>query len=85
MQQDPKGDGSPHHRRVCDTGLRMPSSLGRGCEFSMISIWKDAESIKKAVGQEWQQPILLEDDADLVEAVEMHHFETFGHEHATIY
>jgi|GEM_PF-1705597 len=47
----------------------------------MISIWKDVESIKKAAGHEWQQPILLEDEADLVETVEIHHFEIFGNKH----
>lgn len=50
-------------------------------EFWMISIWKDVESIKKAAGHEWQQPILLEDEADLVETVEIHHFEIFGNKH----
>ncbi|MBV7522428.1 hypothetical protein [Ensifer sp. ENS12] len=43
----------------------------RDREFWMISIWKDVESIKKAAGHEWQQPILLEDEADLVETVEI--------------
>ena len=50
-------------------------------EFWMISIWKDVESIKKVAGPEWQQPILLEDEADLVETVEIHHFEIFGNKH----
>ncbi len=50
-----------------------------GREFSMTSIWRDVDSIRKAVGEEWQRAVLLEDEAALVEAVEMHHFETFGH------
>ena len=34
-------------------------------EFSMTSIWKDLEALQNAVGQEWQDPVLLEDEAEL--------------------
>lgn len=47
-------------------------------EFSMMSIWKDVDSIRRAVGEDWRQAVLLADEADLVEWVEMHHYETFG-------
>jgi quinol monooxygenase YgiN len=50
----------------------------KSCEFSMTSVWKDLDSIRRAVGEEWQQAVLLADEADLVEAVEMHHYEVFG-------
>jgi quinol monooxygenase YgiN len=50
----------------------------RSREFSMTSVWQDADSIRKAVGEDWRQAVLLEDEAELVETVEMHHFETFG-------
>jgi hypothetical protein len=49
-----------------------------GREFSMISIWSDVDSIRRAVGKEWQRAALLENEAALVETVVMHHFETFG-------
>ena len=47
-------------------------------EFSMTSIWEDEDSIRRSVGEDWQQAVLLADEADLVEFVEMHHYETFG-------
>jgi quinol monooxygenase YgiN len=47
-------------------------------EFSMTSIWQDVDSIRRAVGEDWQKPVLLADEADIVESVEMHHYETFG-------
>jgi quinol monooxygenase YgiN len=47
-------------------------------EYSMTSVWKDLHSIRRAVGEEWQQAVLLADEADRVEAVHMHHYETFG-------
>ncbi len=50
-------------------------------EFSMTSVWKDAEVLRRAVGPNWQQPVLLEDEAELVESVAMHHYEVFAIEH----
>lgn len=47
-------------------------------EFTMISVWRDADSIRKSVGENWTSPVLLADEADLVEDVEMHHYEIFG-------
>ncbi len=47
-------------------------------EYSMISVWEDVESIRRAVGEDWRQAVLLADEANLVEAVEMHHYQTFG-------
>lgn len=47
-------------------------------EYSMTSVWEDVESIRRAVGEDWQQAVLLADEADIVEAVEMHHYRTFG-------
>jgi len=47
-------------------------------EYSMTSIWKDVDSIRRAVGEDWQQAVLLADEAQIVESVEMHHYQTFG-------
>ena len=47
-------------------------------EFSMTSVWKDLDSVRQSVGEDWQQAVLLADEADLVESVEMHHYQTFG-------
>lgn len=47
-------------------------------EYSMTSIWKDVDSIRRAVGEDWQQAVLLADEAEIVESIEMHHYQTFG-------
>ena len=47
-------------------------------KFSMTSIWRDVESLRNAVGDDWQKAVLLEDEGDLVQAVKMHHYKTFG-------
>ncbi|MDX1485715.1 MAG: antibiotic biosynthesis monooxygenase [Alphaproteobacteria bacterium] len=51
---------------------------GDSREFSITSIWKDVDSIRHAVGEDWQQAVLLADEAEIVHSVEMHHYETFG-------
>jgi quinol monooxygenase YgiN len=40
-----------------------------GGEFSMVSIWKDIESLKTAVGEDFRKVVLLEDEAELVEEI----------------
>jgi len=50
----------------------------QSCEYSMTSIWQDIKSIRAAVGDDWQQAVLLADEADLVDTVDMHHYNSFG-------
>jgi hypothetical protein len=47
-------------------------------KYSMTSIWENVDSIRRAVGDDWQRPVLLADEANIVESVEMHHYQTFG-------
>ena len=47
-------------------------------EFSMTSIWQDMAALKEAVGEDWQQVVLLEDEADLVEEASVVHYECFN-------
>jgi len=47
-------------------------------EFVMVSLWQDLESLKAAVGDDWTQVVLLEDEASLVESVVVDHYESFG-------
>ena len=46
-------------------------------EYSMTSVWADVDSIRRAVGENWQQAVLLADEAEIVESVKMHHYQTF--------
>jgi len=43
----------------------------------MISLWESMEALKGAVGEDWEQVILLEDEASLVEETSVEHFEYF--------
>ena len=47
-------------------------------EFCMIMLWKDIESLKKAVAEDITQVVLLEDEATLVEESSVDHYELFG-------
>jgi hypothetical protein len=46
-------------------------------EFSMTSIWDTKEALKNAVGDDWRQVVLLEDEAALVEETSVEHYEYF--------
>ncbi len=52
--------------------------LDDGRDFVMVSLWKDIAAIEEAIGENWSQAILFEDEASLVEKVSVEHFETFG-------
>ena len=51
---------------------------GESRVFSMTSVWENLEAIQKAVGDDWQQVVLLEDEASLVEDRSVEHYEVFG-------
>lgn len=47
-------------------------------EYCMLSIWDSIESLKTAVGDDWEKVVLLEDEASLVEETSVEHYEYFG-------
>ena len=46
-------------------------------EFTMISVWENLEALKEAVGDDWHQVVLLEDEASLVEETSLVHYDFF--------
>lgn len=46
--------------------------------YSMLSLWESMEALKKAVGEDWEQVVLLEDEASLVEEASVEHYEFFN-------
>ena len=46
-------------------------------EFSMTSIWQDMAALQEAVGENWEEVVLLEDEASLVEEASVVHYEFF--------
>lgn len=52
----------------------MPDSR----EYAMISLWQDLEALQEAVGEEFTQVVLLEDEASLVAETWVDHYELFG-------
>ena len=46
-------------------------------EFVMISIWRDIESLKAFAGEDWENPVVTEDEAPLVEAMSADHYHQF--------
>jgi quinol monooxygenase YgiN len=44
-------------------------------EFSMVSVWRDLEALKAFTGEEWKKPVVLPEEAHLLEASHLHHYE----------
>ena len=49
-----------------------------GDEFTMVTLWRDVESLKAFAGQDWDNPVVTEDEAPLVEAMFADHYLGFG-------
>ncbi len=44
-------------------------------EFMVVSVWKDLDSVRKLAGDDWQKPVSIPGEAELVERSEVEHFE----------
>ena len=41
----------------------------------MVTIWKDIDSLKVFIGEDWKKPILTPDEVPLVDKISAEHFE----------
>jgi quinol monooxygenase YgiN len=46
-------------------------------EFVMITLWRDLEALEAFVGTDWDNPVVTEDEAPLVEAMFADHYHKF--------
>ena len=46
-------------------------------EFTMITLWRDIDSLKNFAGKEWDNPVVTADEVPLVEAMYAHHYQRF--------
>lgn len=44
-------------------------------EFCMVMVWKDLEAMKAFVGEDWRNPHIHADEAELVRERSIHHYE----------
>ncbi len=44
-------------------------------EILVISVWKDLDSLKAFAGPDWQKPIAVPGEADLVDKTQLEHYE----------
>lgn len=49
-------------------------------EFVMVTLWRDLASVEKFAGTDWEQPIVTEDEAPLVEEMYAYHYLHFDKE-----
>ena len=49
-------------------------------EFVMITLWRDLDAIKAFVGDDWENPVVTEDEAPLVEEMFADHYIKFDRE-----
>ncbi len=47
-------------------------------EFVMVTLWRDLASVEQFAGSNWQDPVVTEDEAPLVEEMYAHHYVQFG-------
>ena len=46
-------------------------------EFVMVTLWRDVEALVAFAGDEWDTPVVTEDEAPLVEEMFAHHYVHF--------
>ena len=49
-------------------------------EFVMITLWRDLDALEAFVGTDWDNPVVTEDEAPLVEAMFADHYLRFDKE-----
>ena len=49
-------------------------------EFVMVTLWRDIAALKKFGGEHWENPVVTEGEAPLVEEMFAHHYTRFGEE-----
>ena len=47
-------------------------------EFVMVTLWRDVEALKKFAGEQWETPVVTEDEAPIVEEMFARHYAGFG-------
>ena len=46
-------------------------------EFAMVTLWRDLDALKAFCGGDWNNPVVTEDEAPLVEAMFAEHYQQF--------
>ena len=49
-------------------------------EFVMVTLWRDLDSLRGFVGENWKTPVVTADEAPLVEEMVAHHYGRFDKE-----
>ena len=49
-------------------------------EFVMITLWRDLDALEAFAGADWDNPVVTEDEAPLVEAMFADHYLSFDNE-----
>jgi quinol monooxygenase YgiN len=51
---------------------------GDSREFVMVTVWRDLEAVRAFAGEDYEQPVVYADTADLIEEMSLHHYEGVG-------
>jgi quinol monooxygenase YgiN len=49
-------------------------------EFVMVTLWRDVDALQAFAGTDWDNPVVTEDEAPLVEAMYAEHYQRFDKE-----
>ena len=47
-------------------------------EYTMVTVWKDLESLKQWAGEKWREAIIPEQELPLIKEAWLHNYEVFG-------
>jgi quinol monooxygenase YgiN len=48
---------------------------GNSGEFVMVTVWENLEAVRAFAGEDYEQPVLYADTAELIEEMSLHHYE----------
>lgn len=46
-------------------------------EFAMVTLWRDLDALKSFCGEDWDRPVVTDDESPLVEAMFVEHYMRF--------
>jgi heme-degrading monooxygenase HmoA len=57
--------------------LHLGREMGQPSGFVIVSVWRDLEAVKAFAGENWQQPVVLHPQADVLEEERIEHYLDF--------
>ena len=70
-----RADAVPRMQQAGMLSLHIGRELGGAPEFIMVSLWPSLEALQAFTGEHWQEPVVLHEDADVLEETWVEHYQ----------